>query len=355
MDVHPALTGCTATPQLDEWASEPIYVSGSDLVGHRVVSQAAENATLREPAHQGLTGGDSAAIRCSHDASPVPANGPVFRVVQPLYYGGDEVTPQTAIGNAPAAGAPTSLAARSWLVVTGNFLFRWRDVMFPIVFVVLWLLAPPRPAGGSIARDTWVDFAGFTLALLGQTVRNTAVGYVYILRGGKNRRIYAEKLVQDGVFAHVRNPLYLGNFLIFLGLYVMIHSPPGYGLGVPFFAFAYVAIVAAEEAFLGRQFGRAYTNYCLHVPRFIPVWRGLHHTLAGSRCHWRRLVKKEYGSAFTWLVLALGIVVREHVAWSGWRGVLPLMPWWIAGFALLVAAYSTARFFKKSRRNAISR
>jgi protein-S-isoprenylcysteine O-methyltransferase Ste14 len=176
---------------------------------------------------------------------------------------------QVVTDRAPTADAPTSLAAQRWLVATGNF-FRWRDLMFPPVFALLWLLPPPRPAGGSVAHDTWVDGAGFALALLGQSVRNTGAGYVSILRGGKNHHIYAEKLVREGVFAHVRNPLYLGNFLIVLGLCVMIDSPLDFGLGVPFFGFAYVAIVAAEEAFLGRQFGRTYSDYCLRVPRFIP-------------------------------------------------------------------------------------
>ena len=43
------------------------------------------------------------------------------------------------------------------------------------------------------------------------------IGYEYIVRGGRQGKVYAEDLVQGGVFAHSRNPLYLGNLLIIVG------------------------------------------------------------------------------------------------------------------------------------------
>ena len=58
--------------------------------------------------------------------------------------------------------------------------------------------------------------------------------------------MYAETLVTRGFFAHSRNPLYLGNFLVLLGLFVIYNNPWVYALGVAFFAVTYRAIVAAE-------------------------------------------------------------------------------------------------------------
>jgi len=254
------------------------------------------------------------------------------------------------VAPAEAPLAATSLSGRRRLVALGNFFFRWRNGMFPLVFVPLWLLSRPRPAFGSSLADAALDLAGFAVALSGQLLRAGAIGYVYIVRGGKNRRLHAEDLVQEGMFALTRNPLYAGNFLIVLGLFTMIFSPLGYGVGVPFFALAYLAIVAAEEAYLLHKFGGVYADYCRRVPRFFPSLGALRKALAGHRFDWRRLARKEYGTTFTWVALALGIVARERLAAGGWKGARPGLEWVLAGFAALAGAYGTLRFLKKTQR-----
>src|SRR5678815_5444661 len=60
--------------------------------------------------------------------------------------------------------------------------------------------------------------AGLLIALSGQVLRAVTIGLEYIIRGGRNRQVYAEKLVTGGMFAHCRNPLYVGNFLVLVGL-----------------------------------------------------------------------------------------------------------------------------------------
>ena len=244
----------------------------------------------------------------------------------------------------------TSLSSRRWLVAAGNFFFHWRNHIFPLAFVALWALSPPRPAFGRTGADAVLDAAGFANALCGQLLRAGAIGYAYIIRGGKKRRIHADALVQEGLFAHSRNPLYVGNFLVFLGLFVMIHSVLGYAVGVPFFAFAYVAIVAAEEDFLLRRFGDVYADYSRRVNRFLPALGGMRRTLGSMHFDLGRLVRKEYGSTFTWLTLALAIEAREQIAWHGVRAARPVLAWEFGAFVVLVTAYATARFLKKTRR-----
>ena len=254
---------------------------------------------------------------------------------------------------APALDAPaphTNLSGRRRLVAAGNFFFRWRNHIFPLTFALLWVLSRPRPAFGSFRADAIVDIAGFAIALCGQILRAGAIGYAYIIRGGKKRRIHADALVQEGLFAHSRNPLYAGNFLVFLGLFVMIHSAFGYAVGVPFFAFAYIAIVAAEEDFLLRRFGDVYADYCRRVSRFLPALGGMRRTLGSMHFDLGRLVRKEYGSTFTWLTLALAIEAREQIAWHGVHAARPVLAWLFGAFVVLVTAYATARFLKKTRR-----
>ena len=49
------------------------------------------------------------------------------------------------------------------------------------------------------------------------------IGLVYITRGGQNRQVWANSLVDTGMFAHCRNPLYLANLLLILGL-AIVHN-----------------------------------------------------------------------------------------------------------------------------------
>ena len=99
------------------------------------------------------------------------------------------------------------------LVKIGNFFFRYRNGLFPIAYLVLFLKSPHLLSSPLLAA-----VVGLLVAGLGQLVRAITIGAEYIPRGGKNRKVHARKVVQDGIYAHFRNPLYLGNLLILLGL-----------------------------------------------------------------------------------------------------------------------------------------
>ena len=103
------------------------------------------------------------------------------------------------------------------------------------------------------------------------------------MRGGRQGRVYAEGLVTEGFFAHSRNPLYLGNMLVLLGLFLIHNNRWVYIIGLLFFVVDYIAIVAAEEAFLRGAFGATYDSYCAAVPRWWPRLAGVQASLAGMR------------------------------------------------------------------------
>jgi protein-S-isoprenylcysteine O-methyltransferase Ste14 len=233
------------------------------------------------------------------------------------------------------------------LVRYGNFLFRTRDAVFPIVLFSLLLIFRPEYPLGSPALDGWLDALGITVALLGQLLRAAVVGYAYIVRGGRNRRVYAEGLVTEGFFAHARNPLYLGNLLILAGLFLIWNSRWVYLIGVPFFLIGYVAIVAAEEAFLRGKFGEAYDRYSARVSRWLPNFRGLGDSLAGMRFNWRRVILKEYGSAAYWMAGAVVLIAMDqrliegYVEGSQWL-------WWL--LVPVAFGWATARWAKKTKR-----
>ncbi len=132
-----------------------------------------------------------------------------------------------------------------------------------------------------------------------------------------------------------------------LGLALIDHSPWVYLVVLPSFALAFFCIVRAEEDFLRRRFGEAYEAYCSEVPRFLPRWKGLGTTFSASRFHWRRVVAKDYGTAFSWTTAALVLLAAERVRWFGAQAARAELAAIGAVWSLLAAAWATARWLKK--------
>lgn len=211
---------------------------------------------------------------------------------------------------------------RSFVIPLGHFLFGYRDYLFPLVFLVLVLTTTPELPFGSARLDHWLDFVGLTVSMLGQGCRILTVGSVdNIRRRGDRKHIAAQSLIRHGIFAHVRNPLYLGNILIIAGLVLIANCRWWYFLVLPGFAGVYMAIVLAEEEFLRQRFGRDYSEYAQAVNRFVPTVRGLYQSLTTCSFSWRRALRKESGVLCTWLFAALVLFVWQrwtHVGVTTW-------------------------------------
>ncbi len=152
----------------------------------------------------------------------------------------------------------------------GNFFFQYRNGLFPLIFILAALNLRPSIMFGSPLADRLVAACGMIIVLLGEAVRLVTIGFEYIHRGGKEGRVYAGRLVQGGVFGLVRNPMYIGNVLIAVGMTMFLRSPLGYIILIPLFLFLYQSLIAAEDAYLHNRFGVDYDTYCVKVNRFIP-------------------------------------------------------------------------------------
>ena len=106
-------------------------------------------------------------------------------------------------------------------VVIGNFLFRHRNALFPFACVLLLLPGPPLFANPFAAVGV-----GAVVATMGQLVRVATIGLRYIVRGGRGGRVYADDLVTDGMYRLCRNPMYVGNVLLVIGLAMAANSLP---------------------------------------------------------------------------------------------------------------------------------
>ena len=191
---------------------------------------------------------------------------------------------------------------------------------------------------------------GVAVVLAGQIVRALTIGLAYIIRGGRNRKVYAETLVKDGIFAHCRNPLYLGNILIVIGLGVVANSILFYFFSIPLFIFMYMAIIKAEENYLANKFGKEYTEYCRDVNSLIPNLSGIKKTIGSMKFNWPRLIVKEYGTTYTWIICLILLIIKNEYLQYGYNASKPAILTLSLVFAAATFLYAVARYLKKSKR-----
>jgi protein-S-isoprenylcysteine O-methyltransferase Ste14 len=143
-----------------------------------------------------------------------------------------------------------------------EFLFTYRSYT-PIPIVIIALI---------LAKTTLLSLTiGLIIALCGEWVRLWAVRYA----GSATRttgRVGADELVTSGPYGHLRNPLYLGNFMLSAGILVIAWPwmPWFLLIYLVLFYFQYSAIIDLEEEFLTTKFGTLYQEYCRNVPSIIP-------------------------------------------------------------------------------------
>ncbi|MBT8377732.1 MAG: isoprenylcysteine carboxylmethyltransferase family protein [Ignavibacteria bacterium] len=147
-----------------------------------------------------------------------------------------------------------------------SILFKYRSYS-PIPFLILMLAFHNA--------NLWSMAIGFVIALTGEAIRLWAVSWT-----GSETRTTGEAggtfLIISGPFAYVRNPLYIGNILLYLGLGIMSFAlfPYLQIIAVCFFLWQYHSIIKYEEIYLQKTFGEEYENYLKNVrsiiPRFTP-------------------------------------------------------------------------------------
>ncbi len=237
------------------------------------------------------------------------------------------------------------------MVAIGNFFFKYRNLLFISLYAALFIPSPPLFGANKFgsAYLWWPIWIGLIITFKGQFIRALTIGLAYIVRGGKDGKVYAEGLVTEGIFAHCRNPLYVGNILMLAGVGVLANSRWFTFIILPLFLFIYQAIVLAEEHFLRNKFGAGYDAYVLHVPRWTFKFSGLIRTIRSQSYHWKRYILKEHTTFFIWLTGIILILLfkypqlTHHDAQDRNDQLYWILP-------LQAIAYISIRFLKKSNR-----
>ena len=230
------------------------------------------------------------------------------------------------------------------MVALGNFLFRFRTTLSP--FLPLLLLLP----GPVVLADPFVAaLIGFAVALVGQVVRGGTIGLEYIVRGGRNHRVYANTLVTEGLFRHTRNPMYVGKFLMVLGAGIASNHWLALLSFAGSYSLMYQAVTLAEEDYLRGKFGAAFDAYCRRVPRWWPRLAGLRETFARTRFNWTRVLIKEYSAPLGWTlpIVLIGLWNIHRATGLAERPVAVGILWTLLGTVTLL--WLTLGALKKTR------
>lgn len=234
------------------------------------------------------------------------------------------------------------------MITIGNFFFKYRNWIFILFYAALlipsWPIFSKEKFGDKYYL--WPITLGLIITISGQIIRGLTIGLAYIVRGGKDGKPYAEGLVTEGIFNHCRNPLYVGNILMLLGIGILANSLLYLVVMIPLFLFIYQSIVLAEEYFLKQKFGDAFEVYCKNVNRWIPNLKGIGKTFASMHFNTKRWILKEHTTQFIWLIGITLILLFYYPELTEYNeSKRNLLTGIILGIHLIV--YLLIRYFKK--------
>ena len=229
-------------------------------------------------------------------------------------------------------------------VRTGNRLFRWRSYL-PLVFMVLIIVDMKdfEFIGNNEKINGLWQIGCFLIAFFGLGIRAFTVGYVPSGTSGRNtKKQVADSLNTTGIYSITRNPLYLGNFFIYLSIIGFVHS--GWLMVVYLLTFFlyYERIIFAEESFLKNKFGDKYFFWANQTPIFFPRFINWESPLLPFS--FKMVLKQEYTGWFSVIaVFTLLEIIGDFVT----KGSFQLdLPWGIL-FFLGLFLYCTLIFVKK--------
>lgn len=180
----------------------------------------------------------------------------------------------------------------------GNWLFRWRSYL-PLALLGVFLIAMHEYEypGGSETLDHFWEIFCLVVSFFGLGIRVWAIGHTPRGTSGRNtKKQIADTLNTTGVYSIVRNPLYLGNFFMGLGVALFAHIWWLALLYVLLFWLYYERIIFAEEAFLRKRFGDEYLRWAAVTPVILPRFSRYKHSVLPFSL--RNVLRREYNGFF---------------------------------------------------------
>lgn len=201
----------------------------------------------------------------------------------------------------------------------GNWLFKYRGILPLIILVIglgLYLIQEENPnsiLGEGTTQETIYNFICLAVGLAGLFIRIHVVGYAADNTSGKNTQEQkADSVNSTGIYSIVRHPLYLGNFLMWLGPALLVGNPWFIVIFILVYWIYYERIIYAEEAYLREKFGEDYLVWANTVPTFIPNFSN--YKKPTLPFNWKKAIRSEKNSfAALTLIFCLFDIVGQIV------------------------------------------
>ena len=226
----------------------------------------------------------------------------------------------------------------------GNRLFRWRSYL-PLLFVPILISGFSKfgyPKNSNTYDLIW-EMICLAVSFFGLLVRCYTIAHVPKKTSGRNTKSQkADSLNTTGMYSLMRNPLYFGNFFMFLGVTLFVRLwwiSVIYGL---IFWLYYERIILAEEAFLKEKYGKDYLDYAKCTPAFIPNFNNWKPSSLPFSL--KNILKREYSGFFAMIV---SFTVLEFVGDYIVTGKIIVDNVWFCLLLGGLGVYMTLRTLKK--------
>lgn len=169
-------------------------------------------------------------------------------------------------------------------------------------------------------------YVGSVVIFLGEWLRLWADAYVGAQKVNWTKKWRNEakigRLVTAGPYAYVRNPLYVGTFLIGLGLCIVVRNGLLAVGCLIFFISVYRPKTHEEEMIISDEWGEAFERYCRAVPRWFPTLRPYPKALRHGQWRWEGIRASKEWKTLIWVtVCVLVLYFREE--WGKGKSLLP--------------------------------
>jgi protein-S-isoprenylcysteine O-methyltransferase Ste14 len=192
-----------------------------------------------------------------------------------------------------------SAAEQSRAARIGAWLFRFRSFL-PIPIVIIGLLVPGYQYVATWGIGAWFVIVGEAFRLAGVAAAGTVT---------RRRSRNVRELVTWGVFSLTRNPLYVGNFCIWIGFATMSGVRWFALVAAILFAIEYTYIVAYEEGVLESTFGEEYLVYKAKVARWWPRFGA---RLTPGEHRWREAWWSERSTFMQYAAIVALLVAKQR-------------------------------------------
>jgi protein-S-isoprenylcysteine O-methyltransferase Ste14 len=189
----------------------------------------------------------------------------------------------------------------------GNFLFKHRSKL-PLLMLPAALGIFIYQEYIYLERSDWFmeqlfPYVCLLVSLTGLFIRGYTVGRAAKKTSGRNTYAgqIAEKLNTTGIYSTVRHPLYLGNFIIWLGIAMLTENMWFVAVFVLAFWLYYERIMFAEEQFLRRKFKESYTSWADKTPAFFPSFKN--YSPGTFKFNFRKVIRREKNGLFAIFIL----------------------------------------------------